>query len=89
MKKLHALILLTVLALSSCNSMTLGHGDEPPTFSRRYTMHVLLWGIVGDQLEVDPSERVHVFQGPIDLLVGVVTLGLWRPWSAEVWSDND
>jgi hypothetical protein len=89
MKKLHALVLLAALAFSSCSSMTIGHGDEPPTFSREYTLNVFLWGIVGDQLEVDPSERVHVYRGPFDLLAGILTLGLWTPWSAEVWAKND
>lgn len=89
MKKLTVLLLVAALGLPSCNSLTIGHGDEPPSYSRNYTMHNWVWGIFGDQLEVQPREYVKVYRGPIDILVSIATLGLWIPWSAEVWSVND
>ncbi len=89
------LILVACFAMASagCYRQSIGAPmppDRPPQFTK--WNHQILWGIIGVDTNTDANaichgspERVSVYVGPVGLLLGIITAGIYVPTTTSVW----
>ncbi len=90
-----SLILVAFLATASAGCYRHSYGapvppPHPPEFSK--WNHQLLWGIIAIDANTDvnavchgPPLRVLTYVGPVGLLIGIITAGVYVPTTTAVW----
>jgi len=79
-------LILSVGLLGACSSTTITTDQPAYGIPVDFTSHQFLWGMVGGQVHTSGTmSRTEVYKGFGDMILTVLTLGLYTPWSVEAW----
>lgn len=81
-------VLLVALSLNACGVATVTTDNVAEGIPARYTSHRFLWGLTGADVNTgyQAAARIEVYTGITDFLARLLTVGLYWPYSVEIWA---